>query len=197
MSQSIYKIAEKAHVILEKRVSIQILVSACIDAYGHVAKAIWFENTQFDERVIDGSFLYTFKDIEPIYDEDRNLYYIILPSSYLILPNETGINWVSTMKDRLSWVKVQNWGMFANLKASLMGGRQVYEIEGNRMWFPKMTRQNNTCPLLLKLAIAYDAIDPYEQLNIGPNIVNDIIGIVTKPYMNKENPIEKIREITN
>jgi hypothetical protein len=108
-----------------------------------------------------------------------------------------GVSWVSTMKDRKSWVLVQNWGMFAGLQASLMGGRQVYEIEGNRMWFPKMTRENNDCPLLLKLAIAYDAIDPYEELNIGPNIINDIINIVVKPYMVKDNPIEKIREIIN
>ena len=197
MGQSLYKISEQCAVILEKRVPIQVLVQAVIAAYGYVAKADWYSRTQFDEQTVDGSFLTVFKNIEPEYDSSTDKYFITIPSTYLILPHSMGVNWVSTMKDRKSWVLVQNWGMFAGLQSALMGGRQVYEIEGNRMWFPKMTKQNNTCPLLLKLAIAYDAIDPYEELNIGPNIINDIINIVVKPYMSKENPIEKIREIIN
>ncbi len=194
---SLYRVAEQCKIILEKRVDIQVLIPAVVSAYGYVAKQIWFENTSFDEQSIDGSFLTVFKNIDPVYDESRDLYFITIPSTYLILPHSMGVSWVSTMKDRKSWVLVQNWGMFAGLQSALMGGRQVYEIEGNRMWFPKMTRENNDCPLLLKLAIAYDAIDPYEELNIGPNIINDIINIVVKPYMVKDNPIEKIREIIN
>ncbi len=197
MGQSLFRVAEQVEIILEKRVPIQVLVPAVVAAYGYVAKADWYSRTQFDEQNIDGSFLNVFSDIDPVYDSSRGLYFIILPSTYLILPHSIGIAWVSTMKERKSWVRVENWGMFAGLKASLMGGRQVYEIEGSRMWFPKMTKENNTCPLLLKLAIAYDAIDPYEEINIGPNIINDIINIVIKPYMTVDNPIEKIREIIN
>ncbi len=197
MGQSLFRVAEQVAVILEKRVPIQVLIPAVVAAYGHVAKAIWFENTNFDTQEVDGSFLTVFKDVQPEYDLSRDLYFITIPSTYLILPHSMGISWVSTMKERKSWVKVSNWGMFQGLQASLMGGRQVYEIEGNIMWFPKMTRENNTCPLLLKLAIAYDAIDPYEELNIGPNIINDIINVVVKPYMVKDNPIEKLRDIIN
>jgi hypothetical protein len=197
MGQSLYKIAEQVSIILEKRVSTQVLIPACIDAYGYIAKQQWYESVAQDSQEIDGSFLNVFSNLTPILDLDRDLYYIILPSTYLILPHEMGIAWVSHMKERKSWVRVQNWGMFAGLKASLLGGRQVYEIEGIRMWFPKMTKEISDCPILLKLAIAYDTIDPYEEINIGPNIINDIINIVTKPYMVKYNPIEKIREIIN
>jgi len=197
MGQSLFRVAEQAAIILEKRVPIQVLIPAVVDAYGFVAKKIWFENTQFDEQNVDGSFLTVFKDIQPEYDSSTDKYFITIPSTFLQLPHQMGVNWVSTMKERKSWVMVRNWGMFQGLQASLMGGRQVYEIEGNIMWFPKMTRENNTCPLLLKLAIAYDAIDPYEELNIGPNIINDIINVVVKPYMVKENPIEKLRDIIN
>lgn len=197
MGVSLYRVAEQCRVITEKRVHIQVLLASVIDAYGFVAKKQWYENTLQDTMEIDGSFISVFKDIQPILDLDRDLYYIILPSTYLILPHEIGIVWVSHMKDRKSWVRVQNWGLFNNLKASLMGDRYVYEIEGNRMWFPKMTKVTSCCPVLLKLAIAYDTIDPYESLNIGPNIVNDIISIVCTPYMDKQNPIEKIREIIN
>lgn len=196
MSVSIYRIAEQCRVILEKRVSIQVLLPSVIDAYGYIAKQQFYENTKFDTQEIDGSFVNVFNSIQPKLDCDRGMYYIIIPSSYLILPHEIGITWISFMKDKASFVRVQNWGIFNNLKSAVMGGRQLYEIEGNKMWFPKMEAYN-IGPILLKLAIAYDTIDPYEPLNIGPNIVNDIINIVVAPYINKQNPIEKIREIIN
>jgi hypothetical protein len=196
MAVSLYKIAEQCRVILEKRVSIQVLIPAVVNAYGSVAKKQWYENTSQDTQEIDGSFVSTFTSLEPVLDCDRDIYYIVLPSTYLILPHEIGVVWVSLMKDKTSWVRVQNWGIFNNLKSAVMGGRGVYEIEGTKMLFPKMT-QDTKGPVLLKLAIAYDAIDPYEGLNIGPNIVNDIILMATAPYMNKQNPIEKIREIIN
>lgn len=196
MSVSIYRISEQCRVILEKRVSIQVLIPAVIDAYGFIAKQQFYENTKFDTQEIDGSFINVFNSIQPILDCDRDQYFIIIPSSYLILPHEIGITWISFMKDKTSFVRVQNWGIFNGLKSAVMGGRQVYEVEGTKIWFPKMDA-NNIGPILLKLAIAYDSIDPYEQLNIGPNIVNDIVNIVVAPYMNKQNPIEKIREIIN
>lgn len=196
MATSLYKIAESCRVITEKRVSIQVLVSEVTEAYGAVAKKIWFENTAFDTQEIDGSFVNTFNSLDPILDCDRDMYYIVLPSTYLILPHEIGVVWVSLMKDKKSYVRVQNWGVFEGLKSSVMGGRSPYQIEGNKMWFPKMTNQTNG-PVLLKLAIAYDAIDPYEQLNIGPNIINDIVAMVVAPYMKKDNPTEKVREIIN
>lgn len=196
MGVSLFRIAEQARVILEKRVTIQVLIPSVIDAYGFVAKKIWFENTQFDEAEVDGSFINIFTKIVPIKDCDRNLYYIIVPSTYLILPHQAGVVWLGLMQDTESWVRVDNWSVYAGLKASVFGGLEPYQIEGNKILFPTMT-EDNTGPMLLKLAIAYDKIDPYESLNIGPNIVNDIIGIVTAPYMNKQNPIEKIREIIN
>jgi len=191
-----YKIAEQCRVILEKRVSIQVLIPAVINAYGFVAKKQWYESVAQDTQEIDGSFISTFNSIQPILDCDRDMYYIVLPSTYLILPHEIGVVWVSLMKDKKSYVRVQNWGIFNGLKSAVMGGRNPYEIEGTRMWFPKMTNETNG-PILLKLAIAYDTIDPYDKLNIGPNIINDIIQVVVAPYMNKQNPIEKIREIIN
>jgi len=108
-----------------------------------------------------------------------------------------GVVWLSHLRDRKSWVLVTNWGIFSGILASCMGGRNVYEIEGVKIWFPKMTAKESELPLLLKLAVALDEIDAEEELNIAPNVVNDIIGVVCQPYMNKENPVEKIREIIN
>lgn len=198
MGIALFRVAEQAKLILGDRVSsVQVLIPAVIDAYAFIAKKSWYEQTAFDTMEIDGSLINVFENIEPLYDSSRDIYYIIIPSTYLMLPHQMGVNWVSTMKDKQSWVLVNNWGMFVNIKAFLMGSRNIYQIEGNKMLFPKMNKQNNTCPLLLKLAIAYDNINPYEELNIGAGLITDIINMVVAPYMPKQEPIEKIREIIN
>ena len=193
---SLYKISEQCRVITDKRVSIQVLLEAVKNAYAAVAKKQFYDNTTFDSTELNGSFIYTFPKVVPEFDCDRDMWYLTITSSYLELPHQMGVNWVSLMQERESWVLVTNWGIFRNLLSSGMGGRNVYEIEGKRMWFPKMTSLN-TGPVLLKLAIALDTVDPEEELNIAPNMVNDIITIVTQPYMVKDNPIEKVREIIN
>lgn len=197
MSISAYKIAEQCRVITDKRAPIQVLIPAVIQAIGVVAKKNWYELTAFDEQYVDGSFINTFNSIQPELDCDRDMYYITIPSTYLLLPHQIGIKWVSLMKDKQSFINVANWGIFNGIKASVMGGKQIYEIEGTRMWFPKM-KSETSGPLLLKLAVAYDTIDPYDELNIAPNVVKDVIDVVCAPYLNtKQNPIEKIREIIN
>lgn len=196
MKPSLYSIAEQCRLVLGKRVSIQALMPAVKNAYAQVAKKQWYENTVQDSTELNGSFIYTFNSINPILDCDRDMYYIVIPSSYLELPHQIGINWVSFMKDKLSFAMVSNWGIFSGLRSAVMGGREVYEVEGNRMWFPKMTSAN-TGPILLRLAIALDAVEAEEELNIAPNIVKDIIDMVVAPYMQKQDPITKIREIIN
>ncbi len=193
---SLYRIAEQCRQLTEKRVSIQVLTAAVVNAYGYVAKKIYWENLNFDEQEVDGSFLTVFQNIEPVLDCDRDIYFITLPSTYLILPHQAGIAMVSYMKDKEGFIKVDNYSVYEGLKSSVFGGLTPYQPEGSKLLFPTMNAET-AGPLLLKLAIAYDAIDPYEQLNIGPNIVNDIIQVVVAPYMNKQNPIEKIREIIN
>jgi hypothetical protein len=194
---SLYRVAEQAEVIIEKRATVQQLIPAVIDAYAFIAKAQWFEATQFDTQEIDGSFLSVFTDLKAEFDKTRDLYYVTMPSTYMVLPLEIGVNWVSGMKDKESWVRTQSWGKFAGIKAGLMGGRQVYYVEGPKMFFPKMVKADCDFPIIMKLAIAYDDIDPYEKINIAPNIIDDIIRRVAEPYMIKQNPIEKVRPIIN
>lgn len=196
MKPSLYGIAEQCRLVLGKRVSIQALMPAVKNAYAQVARKQWYENTAQDSSELNGSFIYTFKDIEPTLDCDRDMYYILIPSSYLELPHQIGVNWVSFMKDRLSFAMVSNWGIFSGLQSAVMGGRQVYEIENNYMWFPKMTAANKG-NILLRLAIALNAVEAEAELNIAPNIVKEIIDMVTAPYMQKQDPITKIREIIN
>jgi len=180
-TQSIFKLAEQCRVFLPS-VDIQVLIASVIDAYAVMAKREWFENKADGMSEVDGVFLYTFKDIVPAEDCDRCLWYIDVPSSYLRLPHEMGINWVSYMKDKMDFVRISNLGLWSNLKAFVLGGRQPYFIEGTRMYFPKMDSSNNG-NILLRMAISLDKVDVREELNIPPNVASSIVDYVVAKFV--------------
>lgn len=183
---SLYKIAEKCILIVPK-VPIQALLSSVVDVYASMAKKEWYENKADGVSEVDGTFIYTFGKSSPLVpevDTDTDLYYITIPSSYLRLPHEMGINSVSFMKEQnYPFVRVTSTGLWNNLKANVF--KQTYMVEGNRLYFPKMTSVNKG-NILLKMAIALDTADVDQQLNIPPNMVDEIVNIVVAKYQPKE-----------
>lgn len=183
---SLYKIAEKCLLIVPK-VPVQALLSSVIDVYASLAKKEWYENKADGVSEVDGNFLYTFGKSSPLVpevDSDTELYYITIPSAYLRLPHEMGINTVSFMKEQnYPFVRVASMGLWNNLKANVF--KQTYMVEGNRLYFPKMTSVNKG-NILLKMAIALDTADVDQQLNIPPNMVDEIVNIVVAKYQPKE-----------
>lgn len=183
---SLYKIAEKCILIVPK-VPIQALLSSVVDVYASMAKKEWYENKADGVSEVDGTFIYTFGKSSPLVpevDTDTDLYYITIPSSYLRLPHEMGINSVSFMKEQnYPFVRITSTGLWNNLKSNVF--KQTYMVEGNRLYFPKMTSVNKG-NILLKMAIALDTADVDQQLNIPPNMVDEIVNIVVAKYQPKE-----------
>jgi len=107
MGVSLYRVAEQCRMVLEKRVPLQALIPAVVDAYGIIAKKQWYENSAQDTQEIDGSFISTFNSLTPVLDTDRDLYYLTLPSTYLILPHEIGVVWVSLMQKENPITKIR------------------------------------------------------------------------------------------
>lgn len=186
MATSIFMLAEKAKDILGKG-DIQALASACIDAYAVVVKQGWYENKQDGTSEVDGAFVYTFKNVAPILDLDLDKYYAVIPSSYVRLPHEMGINYVSLMANQnkpFMRLNSGSIGMWSNLKSNVLGGHQTYYVEGIRMYFPKMTNVSNG-NILLKLSIALDNVDVDETLNIPPDMASMIVDMVVAKYQPK------------
>ena len=183
---SLYKIAEKCILIVPK-VPIQALLSSVVDVYASMAKKEWYENKADGVSEVDGTFIYTFGKSSPLVpevDTDTDLYYITIPSSYLRLPHEMGINNVSFMKEQnFPFVRITSTGLWNNLKSNVF--KQTYMVEGNRLYFPKMTSVNKG-NILLKMAIALDTADVDQQLNIPPNMVDEIVNIVVAKYQPKK-----------
>ena len=187
MPSSLLKIAEQCRVILNKG-DTQSLIASVIDVYGALVKKEWYENKQDSCGEVDGVFISTFKNNIPILDIDTDYYYIIIPSSYLRLPHEMGINFIGFAKNQSHGFIRINAGsipMWANLKAGILGGGQTYFVEGNRMYFPKMTTLTNN-PVMLKLSLALDTTDVEADLNIPPSLADQIVNMVVQKYMVKE-----------
>lgn len=200
---SIYSIAEKCQVVIGPKVGMQVIISSVVDSYAVCVKKAWFEGKADGDGSISGVFIYPFKNLVPVKDTDYDLFYIDVPSSYLQLPHQMGINSVSFMKgqnDPFILTGAASFGIDNTSLAGCLGGWQTYFVEGSKMYFPKMTQDivnSDGCKILLKLTIALDTVDVEEQLNVPPNIVNDIVVMVSQPYMQKTNPVEKIQEDLN
>jgi hypothetical protein len=186
---SIYEIAEKCKYQLGGG-NYQALTSFVIDAYATVVKQSFYENKQDGISEVDGEFIYTFGKTTPLVptlDLQTDQYYILIPSSYLRLPHEYGINSVSFMKGASSqFVRVStgSYGMWENIKAGILGGRQTYYVEASRMYFPKM-KTSDVGNILLKIAIGLDNVDIDEPLNISRDLVDQIVNIVVVKFAPK------------
>ncbi len=190
MASSIYKVAEQCRSGLGGKVDLQTLITSCIDVYGSLVKKEWYESKQADCAEIGGQFITTFgkkESLIPTLDISTDMYYIIIPSSYLSLPYEMGINMVSFLKGQTNeFIRINSGSLslWNGLKASVLGGRQTYFVEGIRMYFPKM-KSLEAGNILLKMTIAFDNLNVEEDLNIPPNIVDMIVNMVIAKFTPK------------
>lgn len=184
---SIFSIAEEIKSLLGNRFIVQEFIAPVVDAYATAAKLNFYEGRQNELSDLDGSFLYTFKKL-PILNDGQ--YYITIPSTYLVLPHQTGINYVSFDGSTQEFVMIGStgWSFYSGIDASGMGGMQPYEINGDNMYFPNMTAadlttlDNTTKTIKIKLAVALDTTNVRQQINISPVMKKQIIDIVVKDY---------------
>jgi hypothetical protein len=194
MATTLYKIAEQAQRRIaggqpnrDTAVKIQELIIAAQQAYAQIVKINLFENRRAGEYDVNGAFIYTFKDVPVFYDSNLELYYADLPSTYIALPHEMGIAHVSSMKSQFkNFVRVnpnflsQSYG----LKISGLLGNKGYWAENNKIYFVNMDKLNANDNVLLKLVVALDNIDPYEdELGVPPEIADQIVQMVFEKYV--------------
>ncbi len=200
---SLQQIGEKVLNIIGKG-DLQSIIASVIDVYASQVKLAWYEGKAEGESNVSGVFVYTFKNQMPEFDCSMDLYFITVPSSYLSLPNETGINQVSFMKGQTKpFVRVSaaSWGLYFGLKAGNFAGNDTYFVEqdihseSSRMYFPKLDTVTfdkmveDKTGFLLKLTVALDTTDVEAELNIPPNIVDNIVNTVVMKFQPKIEPI--------
>lgn len=197
MATTLYRIAEQAlrrisggQNTADTAVKIQELILAAQQVYAQFVKANLFENRREGEYDVNGSFIYSFENVPVQFDTNKNLYYADMPSTYIALPNEMGINHVSSMKSQfIGFVRVNpNFlSQSYNLKIGGLLGHKGYWAENNKLYFVNMDKLNANDNVLIKLVVALDNIDPYEdELGIPPEITDQIVQALYEKYLPTE-----------
>ncbi len=184
MSVSIFNISEQViSVIGRDKAEPQALIQAIKNCYGSVILKMWYASKMEGSSELPGSSLYTFNGLTPELDPTINQYAIILPSTYVEIQNEMGLNYVgfAHSQDR-PFVRFAPGmqGLFAGLKSSVMGGNKTFEVNGNKIYFPNM-KKIEVADIMLKLSVGFSD-DPDEELNISGNVVDEIVAMVVQRF---------------
>lgn len=199
MATTRYKLAEQALREINKGnqgpnedIQVQDLLIAVTQAFGSAVKSSYFINKADGVSEVSGTFIYSFKNQPVILDADLNVYYTELPSSYIDIPNESGIEYVGTM---LSGSDVQSQSepmvrvpngfvqLSRNLAVENLQTRKGFYVEGNRIVYIRMTPEQAALNVLIKLAVSLEGIDEDTLINIPPDIQDQIITSVVQKYL--------------
>ncbi len=182
-------------------IGMQELIIAVNQAFGTVVKNSWFQNKNEGVSEINGAFIYSFKNQPILYDNDLTQYYSVLPSSYIDLPHEIGVQQVSLMQtgnktqNQSAMVRVFNGfnSLSRGLALESLQTRKAFYVEGNSIIYMGLSESDAQLKTLIKLAVSLENIDEDTQINLAPEIQAEIIEMVVAKYMvEKQIPDTKV-----
>lgn len=153
-------------------------------AYASAVKLMWYESKSQDIHEINGEFQIPFENQQPVLNPTNNRYYIDINTSYLGLPQESGIvsvAYMSAMDDYFVLCNAGTVGRMNEIQAGCMGGSQLYYTQNDKMYFPRMN-QSTALPINLILALGLDDYDVDAPINIPDNIQKTIVDMVVQVY---------------
>ncbi len=194
-----FKISEQIRRILQSGASgpnasigMQELIISVSQAFATVVKLSFFANKNDGYSELSGQFIYSFKNVPIVYDEDLTQYYSVLPSSYIDLPHEIGIQFIGLMKSGNTaqsqtepMVRVFNGfpQLARGLALETLQTRKAFYVEGSNIIYLGMTAKLAELNVLMKLAVSLEGIDEDTQISLSPEIQKQIIDMVVAQYM--------------
>lgn len=187
------KLAQQAQMILGGKPLLQEMILATNQAYAYVVRTNWWTNRNEGEiDSINGNFIYAFKDNDIVLDSDVNLYYSVIPSTFLgNIPHEIGIPHVSYMQSvNKPFIRLTNGmpALFQGLQSSNFDGYDTFFVENNRIYLPTIDI-SVACKakLLIKLVVALEGLDEQTEISIPPDIQWEIVNLAVKLYSQEQN----------
>lgn len=208
MNVTLYGLADQCKRILysgnsapKRNITPQELIISVTQQFAYIVKTSYWQNKAEGVNEINGSFIYSFKNVPIKYDEDLCQYYSELPSSYIDLPNEIGIQYVNVMqsdnkKQSQTEPMVRVFNGFSQMSRGLalenLQTRKAFYTEGNNLIYIGMDEEKAKLNALIKLAVSLQGIDEDTVINIAPEIQAHIIDTVVKQYLvEKQIPVDK------
>ena len=186
MTTTLYSLVEQARAILSGRTGetnrrmglhFQDMMEYAKQIFGEQIRINLFQGMTEGDHSVDGSFVFTFRDQEVLFDEGLALYYTNLPSSTITLPNEAGIDFVSLMKSQtLPFTKVPRNFLAASqgLRIANLEGRSGYWQEGNRIYYVNL-QPIPPAKVLIKLVCGVSDVDETTPLRMPFDIQKLIV----------------------
>jgi hypothetical protein len=126
-------------------------------AFSSILRRRLFENKEQSNQEVNGSYIYTFKNVEVLEDEDLKLYYSELPATAVDMPNEIGMQYVGYMQDQKNpFIKVSHTfcALFKGSMAGKLQGNVGYYVEGDRVYYINWDQGTETCKVLIKMVVS-------------------------------------------
>ena len=139
----------------------------------------------------------TFKNIEVLFDADRNEKYSVLPCSVVVLPENRGVRMISPMHDqKTNFVYRANnsVSIYGHLDVNFVSDRTRFYVEGSNVFYDEHLSDDIT-NVLMKLIPEFDSLDDDDEVGIPSAYGKLIFDLVIQSMLGK--PPEKMSNDNN
>lgn len=164
--------------IRDIEVCIDLAISEFMDRY----------MTENREAILNGDWVKSYKDVEVIFDCDREEAYIDLPASVISLHKDQGVRQISYMKGQSTSFTRQNpesQSVWDALEAGSLGVNEPFYLEGNKVYFPQMGQDKEGAKLLVKVIAGADGYSMDDPMPLPTNYHMTVIQSAAAFYDNQ------------
>lgn len=187
-----YKLAEQAlriilggHPTPDSGVKIQELMIFVSQAFANVILIGYRQGKAEGEPYINGSFIYTFKDVEVEKDTELDQFFALMPATTVTLPYDIGVFQVSNMKDQAGAFTPVSSGfevMTKGLAVQELEDEVGYYPEGNRIYFVNMKDTEKSEKVLIKLVAPLGSLGDEDDITVNDDIQLQIVTMTVELY---------------
>lgn len=185
LAEQIVRILSGGNITADNELQIKEVALYVNQAFGSIVRNRMFQNRAEGDDFVNGSYIYSFKDVPVTKDTDLDLYYAEMPASTIDLPNDMGIHFVGYMQDQTSpFIRVPNGflGVSKGLRSAWLEGQAGYYQDGNNLFIVNCKVDEIPCKLLVKLLVAYGNIDDCDELSMPLDIQDEVMAKALQLY---------------
>ncbi len=187
-----YKLAEQAlriilggHPTPDSGVKVQELMIFVSQAFSNIVSSTFFQGKSEGEPYINGSFIYSFKDVKVDKDTELDKFFVLMPATTVTLPYDIGVFQVSNMKDQAGAFTPVSSGfeaMTKGLAVQELENEVGYYPEGNRIYFVNMKDTEKSDKVLIKLVAPLGSLGDEDEITVNDDIQLQIVTMTVELY---------------
>lgn len=185
LAEQVVRILSGGNITSDNELQIKEVALYVNQAFGSIVRNRMFQNRNSGDDYFNGAYIYSFKDVPVVKDNDLDIYYAEMPASTIDVPNDMGVHFVGYMKDQTNpFIRVPNGflGVSRGLRASWLEGQAGYYVDGKNIFIVNYKDDEVPCKLLIKLLVAYGDIDDCDELFMPLDIQDEVIAKALQLY---------------